>query len=144
MAGIPNSQAVIEERRQKVWTCVTRGMKSYEIATELNVDKSTITRDIKYLSGQSQNYLNDLARSTVPYMYQKSIDGIAEILKKCWEIYESTDDRSISWIHKLAALKLAKECNESQFKLLSDSPSVMYLKALEDKLIQIENNGQRV
>jgi transcriptional antiterminator len=144
MAGIPNSQAVIEERRQKVWTLVTRGLKSYEIARELNVNKSTISRDIKYLSGQSNNYLNDLARSTLPYMYQKSIDGITEILKKCWEIYESTDDRTINWFRRLAALKLAKECDEAQFKLLSDAPSIMYLKALEDKLIQIENNGQRV
>jgi hypothetical protein len=74
-------------------------------------------------------------------MYQKSIDGIAEILKKCWDIYESTDDRTINWFHRIAALKLAKECNE----LLSDSPSLMYLRILEEKLIQIENNnGQRV
>ena len=76
-------------------------------------------------------------------MFQKSIDGIAEILKKCWDMYESTDDESINWIHKLAALKLAKECNESQFKLLSDSPSIMYLKTLEDKLIQLENRQSR-
>jgi hypothetical protein len=112
----------MEERRQKVWTCVTRGSKYYEIAQEVHCDKSTITRDIKYLSAQSNNYLNDLAKSTLPYMYQKSIDGIAEILKKCWDIYESRDE-SINWIHRLAALKLAKECNEAQFKLLSDAPS---------------------
>jgi hypothetical protein len=73
-------------------------------------------------------------------MYQKSIDGITEILKECWDIYHNTtDDRTINWIHRLAALKLAKECNESQFKLLSDSPSVFYLKT-QDKLSQLENN----
>jgi IS30 family transposase len=138
MAGIPNSQAVIEERRQKVWTCVTRGMKSYEIATELNVDKSTITRDIKYLSGQSQNYLNELAKATLPFMYQTSIDGIRNVLKECWNIYESTNEQ-INYFQRLAALKLAKECNEAQFKLLSEGPSILYVRTLEQKLIQIEN-----
>jgi IS30 family transposase len=105
MAGIPNSQAVIEERRQKVWTCVTRGLKSCEIARELNVNKSTITRDIKYLSGQSQNYLSDLAKATLPFMYQTSIDGIRDVLKECWNIYESTNEQ-VNWFQRLAALKL--------------------------------------
>lgn len=50
-------------------------------------DDSTISRDIKYLTAQSQNYLNDLARSTLPFMYQTSIEGIRSILKECWNIY---------------------------------------------------------
>jgi hypothetical protein len=32
-------------------------MKGYEIAKELDVDASTISRDIRYLIDQSQNYL---------------------------------------------------------------------------------------
>ncbi len=41
---------VINERRQKLWTLLTRGLKAYEIAKELNTDNSTISRDIKYLT----------------------------------------------------------------------------------------------
>ena len=37
MAGIPNNQATIRERREKLWTLLTKGMKRYEIAKELNV-----------------------------------------------------------------------------------------------------------
>lgn len=70
MAGIPNNQAVIRERREKLWTLLTRGMKTYEIAKELNVDNSTVSRDIKHLTAQSQDYLNNLARETLPFMYQ--------------------------------------------------------------------------
>jgi hypothetical protein len=39
-------------------------MKGYEIAKSLNVDPATVSRDIAYLAAQSQNYLNDLAKST--------------------------------------------------------------------------------
>jgi IS30 family transposase len=63
-----NALVVINERRQKLWTLLTRGMKTYEIAKELNVDHSTISRDIKYLTAQSQSYLNSLARDIAFYV----------------------------------------------------------------------------
>jgi hypothetical protein len=62
-------------------------MKGYEIATELGVDSSTVSRDIQYLISQSYNYLNPLAKETLPFMYQTSIEGIKDILKECWSIY---------------------------------------------------------
>ena len=74
-------------------------------------------------------------RRTLPFMYQTSIEGIREIMKECWNIYESTDNN----LQKLAALRLAKDCNESIFKLIDEGPSVMYLKQLNEKLSQIEN-----
>jgi hypothetical protein len=74
-------------------------------------------------------------------MYQTSIEGIRDIIKECYTIYQ-TDDRTtkeVNMYHKLAALKLIKECHESVFHLLDEGPSVMYLKQLQEKLIQIEN-----
>ena len=134
-----HTAAVIADRRQKLWTLLTRGMKTNEIARELNTDHSTISRDIKYLTAQSQNYLNDLAKSTLPFMYQTSIEGIRSIMKECWSIYASTDDESINWSHRLAALKLAKECNESIFNLMDAGPSIMHVKQLQERLVLIEN-----
>jgi IS30 family transposase len=133
--GINHNRLVIQERRQKIWTLITRGMKGYEIAKELNVDPATVSRDIAYLAAQSQNYLNDLAKSTLPFMYQTSIEGIRSVMKECWNIYESTDNN----FQRLAALKLTKECHEAVFKLVDEGPSVMYLKQLQEKLIQIES-----
>jgi IS30 family transposase len=132
-----NNSLMVTERRQKIWTLLTRGMKGYEIAKELKVNPSTISRDISYLTSQSQNFLNDLAKESLPFMYKTSIDGIREVLKECWNIYESTDEQ-VNYFQRLAALKLAKECNEAQFKLLSEGPSIMYVQTLEDKLTQIE------
>lgn len=136
--GINHNKLVIQERRQKLWTLITRGMKGYEIARELGVDPGTVSRDVKHLTAESQDYLNDLARSTLPFMYQTQISGITNILKECWKLYESTDNNNFQ---KLAALKLAKECHESIFKLVDEGPSVMYLKQLQEKLIQIENRS---
>jgi IS30 family transposase len=113
-------------------------MNTYQIAKELNVDHSTISRDIKFLTAQSQNYLNSLAKETMPFMYQISIEGIKSILNECWNIYKS-DDESINCLQRLAVLKLAKECNESIFNLMDAGPSIMAVKQLQERLIQIEN-----
>ena len=133
--GINHNRLVIQERRQKIWTLITRGMKGYEIAKVLGVDPATVSRDIAYLAAQSQNYLNDLAQSTLPFMYHTSIEGIRSVMKECWNIYESTDNN----FQRLAALKLAKECHEAVFKLVDEGPSIMYLKQLQEKVIQIES-----
>jgi IS30 family transposase len=111
-------------------------MKTYEIAKELKVDHSTVSRDIRYLTSQSQKFLADLARQTLPFMYQTSIEGIRDVIRECWNIYQNDDD-------KLAALKLIKECHESVFKLVDEGPSVMYVKQLQEKLIQIESRAIR-
>ena len=109
MAGIPNNQATIRARREKLWSLLTKGISAYQIAKELNVDHSTVSRDIKFL-------------------------GIRSIMKECWLIYGSTDNN----FQRIAVLKLAKECHESIFKLVDEGPSVMYLKQLQERLAQIE------
>jgi hypothetical protein len=125
-------------RREKVFGLLIRGMKPNEIAKALKVNNSTVTRDIQYLTSQSQNYLNDLGKQTVPFIYQNSIEGIREVLKECWNIYTADPtvqgNEGISWNHKLVALKLAKECQEGMFKLCYEAPMCIYVNSLHDKL----------
>ena len=134
----PHNRIQIKERRENILILLTKGMKGYEIAKELGVNASTVSRDIQYLISQSHNYLNSLAKETLPFMYQTSIEGIRNVLKECWDIYTIESNEEITWFHKLAALKLAKECNEALFKLTADGPSVMYVRLLEERLERIE------
>jgi IS30 family transposase len=113
-------------------------MKGYEIAKELGVGQSTVSRDIKHLTVQSHDYLNDLAKETLPFMYQTSIEGIRDILKQCWTIYQS-EDKSINWFQRIAAMKLAKECNEAIFHLVDEGPSILAMKQLQQEMVLIEN-----
>lgn len=72
-----------------------------------------MSRDIQYLISQSHDYLNSLAKESLLFMYQTSIEGIRNVLKECWNIYTIAGNKEITWFHKLATLKLAKECNEA-------------------------------
>ena len=136
--SVPRNRMQIKVRREDVLVLLTKGMKGYEIAKELGVDASTVSRDIHYLIGQSHDHLNSLAKEALPFMYQTSIEGIRNVLKESWNIYTIESNKDITWFHKLAALKLAKECNEALFKLTAEGPSVMYVKLLEERLARIE------
>lgn len=135
-----NTKPAIDERRQRIWGMLVKGMKSYEIAKELTVDPSSISRDVQYLTSQSQKFLDDLAKESLPFMFKTSIDGIRQVLKECWNIYESTDEQ-VNYFQRLATLKLAKDCCEAQFKLLSEGPSIMYAQNLEEKLTRLKSHN---
>lgn len=120
---------------------LTKGLKGFQIANELQVDPATISRDIHYLSKEPTNVLNSLVKDTIPFMYQTSMEGI----KKCsesWKVYsnEINDDR-LTWSNRLKALDVIKSCYESLFKLVSEGPSHVYMKTLEERLEKMENNN---
>ncbi|MFL6318783.1 MAG: hypothetical protein ACJ71K_02525 [Nitrososphaeraceae archaeon] len=54
----PNNRSAIDERRQKVFAFLTRGMKGYEIAKELEVDSATVSSyNVKHKNGtRHENY----------------------------------------------------------------------------------------
>jgi IS30 family transposase len=66
----------IEDRHRKVATLLAQSMRESEIAQELKVDQSTISRDIKVLKQLSQRFVFDLAKSDLAYFYKQCIDGI--------------------------------------------------------------------
>ena len=72
----------IEERRRQVASLLAQSMTESEIAQELNVDQSTISRDVKALKQMSQQFVFDLAKSDLPYYYKQSVDGIEEAKKE--------------------------------------------------------------
>ncbi|MGB7635010.1 MAG: helix-turn-helix domain-containing protein [Nitrososphaeraceae archaeon] len=105
---VPHSRIQIKERRENILVLLTKGMKGYEIAKEIGVDASTVSRDIHYLIAQSQNYLNSLAKETLPFMYQTSIEGIKNVLKECWTIY--TLDKTKPAPGELRNSPILREC----------------------------------
>jgi IS30 family transposase len=131
----------IEERRRKVASFLAQSMTESEIAQQLGVDQSTISRDVKALKELSQQFIYDLAKSDLAYYYKQSIDGIEEAKREAWRIYHHNNSE-VSLKEKLSALKLIVESNEARFKLLSGGTAILAVKALEERLNKIEIAGQ--
>ncbi len=129
----------IEERRRKVASMLAQSMTETEIAQQLNVDQSTISRDVKALKGMSQQFVFNLAKSDLAYYYKQCINGIDEVRRKAWEILREDNKKSLTPKDKLLALKLIKECDEGKFALFKDGPSIMNVKSLEERISKIES-----
>jgi hypothetical protein len=115
-------------------------MNETEIAFELKVDQSTISRDVKVLKQLSQRFVFDLAKSDLAYYYKQCIDGIEEVRRKGWEIFkEQSNNSNLTPKDKLLALKVIRECNEAKFALFKEGPSIMHIKSLEERLENIES-----
>src|SRR5215831_2178385 len=131
----------LEERRRQVATLLAQAMTEQEIADKLEVDRSTISRDIKVLKELSQRFVFDLAKSDLAYYYKQCIDGIEEVKRKGWEIFngQSNNNSNLTPKDKLLALKVIRECNEAKFALFKEGPSIMHIKSLEERLQNIES-----
>jgi hypothetical protein len=100
---LKSSEAIISERRQKLWTCLAKGMKTYEITKELNTDHSTISRDINYLTSQSQNYSNSIVISSssvpsnfiiAPYLHLRPCLILLKLILSCQFQHYNNQGRS--------------------------------------------------
>jgi hypothetical protein len=54
-------------------------MTESEIAHEIGVDQSTISRDVKTLKELSRQFVYDLAKSDLAYGYKQCIDGVERL-----------------------------------------------------------------
>src|SRR5215211_4911584 len=142
-SSMHNNNFKIEERRRNVASMLAQSMTETEIAQQLHVDQSTISRDVKVLKEISQQFVFDLAKSDLAYYYKQCINGIEEVRRKAWEMLRDEDDEqqpsSLTPKDKLLALKLIKECDEGKFALFKDGPSVMNVKSLEERLSKIRS-----
>ena len=77
-------------------------MTESEIADQLNVNQSTISRDIKVLKELSQRFVYDLAMSDLAFYYKQCLVGMEEVKRKAWEIFNKSND--LSTRDKLLAL----------------------------------------
>jgi IS30 family transposase len=95
----------IEERRRQVASLIAQSMTETEIAEQLNVDQSTISRDVKALKEMSQQFVFDLAKSDLAYYYKQCINGIEEVKRKAWEMLRDEEGQpSLTTKDKLLAL----------------------------------------
>src|SRR5215211_5270999 len=128
----------IEQRRKKVQEMLVMCMKEDDIAKELGVGQTTISRDVRALKARAQKWVYELAKSELAYEYRKSIASIERVQQEAQKMY----DGNVSMRVKLPALKLIKDCEVSKFELLQSGPQVLNQITLESRISRIEKSQQ--
>jgi len=79
----------IDQRRRQVASLLAHSRTEDEIAHQLGVDQSTISRDIQALREESVNFVRDLAKSDLAFQFHQSIRGVDEVKRKLWDLIYS-------------------------------------------------------
>lgn len=134
-----SSPAQIEKRRRLVASMLARSMTESEIAQQLNVDQTTVSRDKKAIKEESQQFVFNLAKSDLSFYFKQRLDSLEQAKRKAWDICENTSDETINTDKvKLLSLKLIIAADEAAIKLLSEGPLMLTMQSMEDRLSQVE------
>lgn len=120
-----NNRANIAERRNRIYALVLEGRQTVEIAEFLAINRKTVSKDIQWLSRESQKYLNDMAKEMLPFKYRQAIEGMEAILVECWKRYQLDGN--------LLALKLALDCRKEIISLCANGISIMAVKQITER-----------
>jgi DNA-binding transcriptional regulator LsrR (DeoR family) len=114
-------QQQLEWRRAKVLELLSKGETSQsEIARILQVDRSTICRDVDYLRQQAKENITKYIDERLPEEYEKCLVGLNSILKEAWMMSQTESIKG----DKIRALSLAKECYAMKLELLTNATVV--------------------
>src|SRR5215208_1638437 len=101
-----STQKQVQWRRAKVLELSSQGYSQIDIATQLQVDEVTISKDVAILRQQAQQNLQHHIHEVVPEEYQKCMVGMKRNLKQILEIAETATDHKT----KLQARTAANDC----------------------------------
>jgi hypothetical protein len=107
-------------RKSQVLDLSSKGLSQADIARTLQVNESTISRDISYLNTQAKNNIRKYIDERLPAEYEKCLVGLTSILKEAWITAAKAEDKR----EKLQALSLVKECYSMKLELLANATVV--------------------
>lgn len=147
-----STQQQVEWRRTKVLELMSKGETSQsEIARVLQVDRSTICRDIDYLRQQAKENIAKYVDERLPEEYEKCLVGLNSILKEAWMISQTENIKG----DRIKGLSLAKECYAMKLELLTNATviddAIRFValhaapieKANSDKIVVIDERNHR-
>jgi hypothetical protein len=134
----------VQWRRAKVLELSSQGYTQIEIATQLQVDEPTISRDVQYLGQQAQQNLQKHIHEVVPEEYQRCMVGMKRNLKQTLDIAETTADPRV----KLQARAIANDCYRYIMDLCTNagivSDALKFVERKKEQLDTMQKKDERI
>ena len=86
---------MVDWRRNKVQQLLVRGYSQWDVAEELQIDQSTVSRDIQYLRHQAQTDLQKQFQQKLPEEYHRCLTGMNQVLKLSWQIANNNTKQNL-------------------------------------------------
>jgi hypothetical protein len=112
-------------------------MTHNEIARQLQVSRTS--SDIAYIRNQAKESIREYATEYLPEQYQVCLTALDEIIKRAFEILETSDDNR----EKLQAMELFKDTHLVKLELLSNATTIdsalNYIKSKQQKGLALDS-----
>jgi predicted transcriptional regulator len=144
---------MVDWRRNKVQQLLVRGYSQWDVAEELQIDQSTVSRDIQYLRQQAQENLQKHIQQKLPEEYQRCLTGMNQVLKLSWQIANNITSRQNGQDHndnintittgddrtRLQALSLINDCYKYIMDLTTNgvviTDAIKFVQTNKEKLM---------
>jgi hypothetical protein len=137
-------------RREKVLELKSQGLNHSQIARELQVARTCIVADVKYLRARAKDAFNEYVTEHFPEQYSVALHAFDSIIKKAFDIIERSNDDRVklhaievyrdSWIVKLDLLSDAKVI-DSALQFLTSKQVLQYSRQPQLQDDESNNNG---
>jgi transcriptional regulator with XRE-family HTH domain len=114
-----------ENRLAKIISLFSKGLTQSEIAREIGVDLSTISRDLHFLKQEAKKKIEKYLNEDILFEYLRYIAESNEVTRHLWEIVQNQRTASKD---KTNALSLLMQSYHKRLELLIGGPE-SYLKA---------------
>ena len=111
-----------QDRLAKVLLYHSKGFTQSEIAHKLNVNQSTVSRDLEDIKKKARSSLDRYIKDEIPNEFQIYISGLNEIIKNLWEIVEDKQNTKISTRDRTYVLSLLMQCYSKRIEMLVGGP----------------------
>ncbi|MGH9983061.1 MAG: helix-turn-helix domain-containing protein [Nitrososphaeraceae archaeon] len=108
-----------ENRLSAILRLHSRGLNQEQIAQALNIDQSTVSRDLHLVQQESKNHVEKYMREDILLEYLRYLVGSNEITRTLWEMVQCNDS---SRKEKLNAISLLMQMYDSRLQRLTAGP----------------------
>ena len=108
-----------ENRLSRIISLYSKGLTQAEIAQELGVDQSTVSRDLQFIKQEAKKKIEKYLNEDILFEYLRYIAGSNEVTRKLWEIVQ---DENITTKDKTNALSLLMQSYNKRLEMLIGGP----------------------
>ena len=119
---VENEDFEHQDRLAKILMFHSKGFSQSEIARKLNVNQSTISRDLAEIRKKARSSLDLYVKEEIPNEFQIYISGLSQIIKNLWEIVEDKQNPKISVRDRTYVLSLLMQCYDRRIEMLVGGP----------------------
>jgi transcriptional regulator len=113
-----------EERLAQMLSLHTKGLTQKEIAGKLDINQSTVSRDLHYIRQNARAHIENYLQNDIPFEFQSILRGLDEIIKTIWNIVE---DQEVAAKEKYNFLNLLASLYTKRMQLLIGGEPKEYL-----------------